>query len=134
MGTKKKGARYLNTALLTNGSRGETRTPGKVVNSHLLYQLSYSGTVAKSYSIFIGQIPFKRGPTKDGVLRFLGGGRQVLGAISSRLSGSLGHFSPSKRTTSPSSPTAYTQSERNPRTLVKYFSVPGSIEAQDLPS
>ena len=28
-----------------NGSRGGSRTPDRVVNSHLLYQLSYPGTM-----------------------------------------------------------------------------------------
>ncbi|SVA56166.1 uncharacterized protein METZ01_LOCUS109020, partial [marine metagenome] len=31
---------------LSRGSGGGTRTPDKVVNSHLLYQLSYSGITA----------------------------------------------------------------------------------------
>ena len=32
-----------------NSSGGGTRTPDKVVNSHLLYQLSYSGKINYSF-------------------------------------------------------------------------------------
>ena len=35
---------YKKTRLYINGSSGGTRTPDRVVNSHLLYQLSYRGT------------------------------------------------------------------------------------------
>ena len=42
-----KKAQSFQTGLLNIGSRGGTRTPDKVVNSHLLYQLSYPGMVSQ---------------------------------------------------------------------------------------
>jgi hypothetical protein len=36
-------AAWVHSVVLLKNSRGGTRTPDPVINSHLLYQLSYSG-------------------------------------------------------------------------------------------
>lgn len=38
---------YFSVAMILNSSRGGTRTPDPVINSHLLYHLSYSGIAPK---------------------------------------------------------------------------------------
>jgi hypothetical protein len=39
-----------NVVVSANSSRGGTRTPDPVINSHLLYQLSYSGRMGFDYA------------------------------------------------------------------------------------
>lgn len=47
MAKQKKPLRERKTAFLKTGSPGGTRTPDPVINSHLLYHLSYSGMSPK---------------------------------------------------------------------------------------